>query len=69
LEKIKKNNESTEKVWYDEINPRTKKPYKISPEIRNTLREKALIREQDKRIKKTAEESKKRKARKTKSSV
>lgn len=47
-----------------DINPRTKKPYKTSPATRQALREKALKREQEKRIQKTAEESKKRKARK-----
>lgn len=52
-----------------EINPRTGKPYIMPLSMRNNLRVKALKREQDKRIKKTADESKKRKARKTKSSV
>ena len=46
-----------------DINPRTGKPYKLSFARRMELREKALKREQDKRIKKTAIESKKRKAR------
>jgi len=44
-----------------EINYRTGKPYKVSLEKRKLLREKALIREQNKRIAKTAEASKKRK--------
>lgn len=51
-------------IIFEEINPRTKKPYKRSFAERQALREKALKREQEKRIKKTAEESKKRKARK-----
>lgn len=45
-----------------ELNPRTGKPYKLSLARRMELREKALKREQDKRIKKTTENSKKRKA-------
>ncbi len=51
-------------IIFEEINPRTKKPYKRSFAERQALREKALKREQEKRMKKTAEESKKRKARK-----
>lgn len=51
-------------IIFEELNPRTKKPYKRSFAERQALREKALKREQEKRIKKTAEESKKRKARK-----
>jgi len=52
-----------------DINPRTKKPYKTSPATRQALREQAIIREQEKRIQKTAEASKKRKAIKAKKSV
>jgi len=53
-----------EKKEESNINPRTKKPYKTSPEKRKVLREIALKREQEKRIQKTADDSKKRKARK-----
>lgn len=53
-------------IIMEEINPRTKKPYKIPFARRMELREKALKREQDKRIKKTAEDSKKRKAARSK---
>ncbi len=51
------------------INPKTKKPYKVSKETRKIISQKALEREQNKRIKKTAEESKKRKAVKAKKTV
>lgn len=51
-------------IIMEEINPRTKKPYKTPFAKRMLLREKALKREQEKRIQKTAEESRKRKARK-----
>jgi hypothetical protein len=53
----------------DTINPRTKKPYKMTPERRRMLRERALKREQNKRIAKTAEQSKARKMAKSKKSV
>lgn len=52
-----------------DINPRTKKPYKLSRAARAARREIALKREQDKRIKRTAEESKKRKSVKSKKTV
>lgn len=53
----------------DNINPRTKKPYKMSAERRQALREKALKREQDKRIAKTTAKSTARKVAKKKKSI
>lgn len=53
----------------DNINPRTKKPYKMSAERRQALREKALEREQNKRIAKTTAKSTARKVAKKKKSI
>lgn len=58
----------------EQINPRTKKPYKLSIEKRQHLRELALKREKEKRdqndrIAKTANESKRRKELKSKKSL
>lgn len=53
----------------DNINPRTKKPYKMSLARRQALREKALEREQNKRIAKTTAKSTARKVAKKKKSI